>query len=69
MSNVGDHSCNCRMWKEGSSVREDGERKKRKSLLVSSLPFPQVGFLVVGSEFGGRDKDHRISGLVYTGAI
>jgi hypothetical protein len=57
------------MWKEGSSVREDGERKKRKSLLVSSLPFPQVGFLVVGSEFGGRDKDHRISGLVYTGAI
>lgn len=43
--------------------------KEKKSLLVSSLPFPQVGFLVVGSEFGGRDKDHRISGLVYTGAI
>ena len=35
-----DHSCNCRMWKEGSSVREDGERKKRKSLFVISLPFP-----------------------------
>ena len=57
------------MWKEGSSVREDGEKKKRKNLFVSSLPFPQDGFLVVGGEFWGRDKDRRISGLVYTGAI
>ena len=55
---------------ERGKLSEGGWGEKEKEESVCQLTsFSPGWFFGGGGEFWGRDKDRRISGLVYTGAI